>query len=277
MVPGAVRRHVAATELDAWSTALSDCSVQLVVLGGDSYQYVPDSNELTIIRSHLDACTASIAERGTWLRQRKAEEEARRIQAHWEKTEHERIQRQRKVPTAENLRTCSCPHQQGAIRVGDLVQTHSNAPFSGAGVVESLGSIIDNDRRIPDELCSLLMWNADHKGFTRSKADVELYHVYKTPLCCGQVECYNLRVLRMMEVLRKGYSELEKRRVIPAQKRTRASMEDAYYGEDCGSEERSMSEIMGIQQDRPKCMSSDGEESESDISICDAGPDESDA
>ena len=56
-------------------------------------------------------------------------------------------------------------------------------------------------------------------------------------------------------------------------------MEDIYYGEDCGSEERPMTEIMGIatQHVRPKCMSSDGDESESDVSICDAGPDESDA
>ena len=104
------------------------------------------------------------------------------------------------------------------------------------------------------------MWNPDHKAFTRSKADVELYHLYKMPLCCGQIECYNMRTRsRQMEVLRKGYSELEKRRVIPAQKR-KPSMEDIYYGEDCGSEERPVTEIMGIatQHVRPKCMSSDG-------------------
>ena len=276
-VPGAVRALVASTELQAWESSLSDCSMQLVVLQDESIHHSPSDAERHQIAVLLNEYAATIAAREAWLVQQQAEkDEQRRLEQQREAEQERDFRRQQGDKLAPlNGMQLSCSHSRHnrSLRPGDFVWAARDAPMymrNRVAIVGSLESISDYDgSRIFSGLCHLQVWNPMRKAFCDGRRNVEVRHFCLTPSCCGQISCPNLQThyrlpAQIQEELLSAYRKLDRIRY-PRPKRK--SIEEVDKGQsDFDASDLEWETSTGMHAEA-KCGS------DSDVPICEDGPD----
>lgn len=226
-VAGAVRSHVSAEELRAWTEELKTSNIELQVLAADDGALAPTADEVAHREARLAACAAAIAEREAPLRRmqqaaREAQDARREQRAQQElevqeaRQEAERVRMQRREALwsrclfdCEELRKPSKQprwlHQtkvgpDSDLRLGDMVMLRCEQLGSRPqlGIISKLHTLTVGTDGIGPSVsvgrgCDLLLWRASDASWATRVRDVSVSRVELTPACCGRASCGLLR------------------------------------------------------------------------------------